>query len=208
MIKAVTFDLDGVFFTAQSFRRFKTKLPKSETEEDKVNWVLYKSPQMLDFKSGKISEENYWEFARKELGITYSNSEIFNLLAESYEIDSQVQDFVRRVRERGLKTCICSNNFETRIRELEKKFNFLSDFDVKIFSYEAEIMKPDVQIFRLLAEKSGVKPSEIVYSDDDQSKLSGALELGIQAFVYEGFDKFSKKVNELIGEGDSLATLM
>lgn len=195
MIKAVTFDLDGVYFTSQSFKNFKANLPKKIVDEEKVNWVLYKSREMLNFKMGKMSENDYWDFVRKELGVELSNSEIFTLLRDSYEINPEVRDFVLEVKANGLKTCICSNNFVTRIRELNTKFNFLKDFDVKVFSYEVGIMKPDKGIFDELIKQSGVKPEEIVYSDDDESKLMGAIELGINAFVYEGFEKFREKIN-------------
>jgi len=37
MIKAVTFDLDGVYFTPQSFKNFKVNLPKKITDREKVD---------------------------------------------------------------------------------------------------------------------------------------------------------------------------
>jgi len=200
MLKAVTFDLDGVYFTPQSFKNFKANLPKKAVEEDKVNWVLYKSPEMLRFKSGKTGEREYWDFVRKELGVVLGDEGIFKLLRDSYEIDPEVRDYVREVRSRGLKTCICSNNFVTRIRELDAKFDFLKDFDVKVFSYEVGAMKPDREIFETLVKQSGVRPEEIAYADDDASKLRGALEVGIRAFVYEGFDNFKDKINKIVGE--------
>jgi epoxide hydrolase-like predicted phosphatase len=197
MIKAVTFDLDGVYFTPQSFPNFKANLPKKVKDEEKVNWVLYQSPQMLDFKKGKFSESDYWDFAKKELGMEISNEEIFKILRDSYSVNSSVRDYVLKIRSNGLKTCICSNNFVTRKRELDIKFNYLKDFDVVVFSYEVGIMKPDRGIFEALIKQSGVKPDEIIYADDDQSKLAGAIELGIRSFVYEGFEKFQEKVNSL-----------
>jgi putative hydrolase of the HAD superfamily len=197
MIKAVTFDLDGVYFTPQSFKNFKTNLPKKVTDEDKVNWVLYKSPEMLSFKSGKLEETEYWNFVRQELGVELDNVGIFKLLQDSYVIDPEVRAYVKRVKTAGLKTCICSNNFVTRIRELDNKFSFLADFDVQVFSYKAGIMKPEKGIFEDLIKQSGVNPEEIVYADDDESKIKGALELGIKAFVYEGFEKYIQQLESL-----------
>lgn len=198
-IKAVTFDLDGVYFTPQSFKNFKANLPKKVTDEDKVNWVLYKSPEILSFKVGKMDEDAYWNFVRRELGVDISNEEIFSLLRDSYEVRSGVRDYVLEVRSKGLKTCICSNNFITRIRELDKRFDFLKDFDVKVFSYETGVMKPNKGIFEELVKRTGVKADEIVYSDDDETKLAGALELGIQAWVYRGFEHFKQSVGQLGG---------
>lgn len=198
MIKAITFDLDGVYFFSQSFENFKTALPKKVADEDKVNWVLYKSPEMLNFKTGKMEENDYWNFVRKELGVNIGNEAIFKLLRDSYKINPEVKKYVLQVKSRGLKTCICSNNFVTRVRELNNKFAFLEDFDVRVFSYEVGIMKPDKGIFEALIRECGINPEEIVYADDDESKLHGAIDLGINAFVYEGFDKFKQKIDLLI----------
>jgi putative hydrolase of the HAD superfamily len=198
MIKVVTFDLDGVYFTPQSFKNFKAKLPKTVTNEEKINWVLYKSSEMMNFKTGKMGENDYWNYARRELGIKLDDSEIFNILRDSYEINPEVKDFISEIKSKGLKTCICSNNFVTRIRELDSEFNFLKDFDIKIFSFEVGIMKPDKRIFETLIKQSEVEPKEIVYADDDVSKLQGAIELGINAFVYEDFRSFKNKINFLM----------
>src|SRR3989344_1488909 len=200
MVKTVTFDLDGVYFTADSFQRFKAALPKKVTAEDRVIWVLYKSPEMLAFKSGQLLESDYWAFAKKELGITITNAEIFKLLRDSYTVDPQVHEYARQIRSQGLTTCICSNNFITRIRELDAKFSFLEDFTVRVFSYEVGALKPDRRIFAELVRQSGVRPQEIVYSDDDPGKLQGALDLGINAFVYTGFADFTSRVDRLIGQ--------
>ncbi len=198
MIKAITFDLDGVYFTGESFKRFKASLPKKVSDETQVNWVLYKCPQILAFKSGKLSEEEYWQFAKDSLGIEIGNEEIFKLLRDSYEVNSEVHEYLLSVRTRGFKTCICSNNFVTRVRELDAKFGFLKHFDVPVFSYEAGVMKPDKRIYERLVELSGVRPKEIIYSDDTPEALSGAHEVGINAFLFEGFERFKEKVENLI----------
>lgn len=204
MIKAVCFDLDGVYFTAESFQRFKKNLPKAVEDEERVGFVLAKSPQMMDFKSGKITEAEYWNFVRDELGVTIPNEHIYKVLRDSYEVNPQVVDFVKNVRKAGYKTCICSNNFVTRVRELDSKFNFLSDFDVRVLSFETGYLKPSVEIYKVLVEKAGVNPEEIGYSDDSEEKLAGARELGIQSFVYENFYQFR---NELVGLGVNVEVL-
>ena len=50
MIKAVCFDLDGLFFTKESFQRFKEDLAPNVAKE-KRDFVLALSDQMKAFKS-------------------------------------------------------------------------------------------------------------------------------------------------------------
>jgi len=196
MIKAICFDLDGVFFTEASFKTFCEKLAIN-TEFDKAYEVLKKSDAMSEFKIGKMTEEQFWNYARSYLNLNFSNEEIFTILRDSYEIDNEVLEVIKKIRENGYKTCICSNNFETRIRELDRKFNFLSYFDVPILSYKVGYAKPTKEIFQELINQSQCKPEEIVYSDDFEPAVNMAKEMGINAFVFEGFDPFIIKLKEL-----------
>lgn len=184
MIKAITFDLDGVYFTADSFAQFKQSLGVSSFNDD----------YLTQFKKGELTEDQFWDLARKELNFNLTNQEIFNLLKNSYQVNQNVVDTVKKVRSLGAKTCICTNNFPTRINALNQKFNFLADFNVVVLSYQIGAVKPDPKIFQTLITRSGCLPSEIFYADDKQTNVDSALSLGINAFVYTGFEDFVNKL--------------
>jgi len=196
MIKAICFDLDGVYFTAESFPRFMKSISDLTTKNDSVEFVL-KGDMMQEFKKGNITENQYWDYVREQLEIDTPNETIFELLRDSYEVNSDVVDYVRAVKQAGFSTCICSNNFETRVRELNEKFDFLKEFDVDILSYQVQALKPSVEIFKELVHKSNCLPEEIVFSDDNEAKLEGAKELGINTFVYTDFYSFKQKLETL-----------
>src|SRR3989344_7358475 len=194
MIKAICFDLDGVYFTSDSFKNFKNNLPKEINDEEKVSYVLAKSEEMLMFKTGKMSEDDYWNYATRELKIKTDLNGICDCLRESYNINYDVADYIEKVRRAGYKSCVCSNNFITRVRELDNEWGFMSLFDIKVFSFEVGYMKPSKEIFQELVLKSGVLPTEIVFSDDDESKMTGAKDLGINTFIYRDFPDFKLKL--------------
>lgn len=148
---------------------------------------------MIEFKRGGLTENQFWDFVRQELNVNISNQEIFDLLYQAYETNQKVVDYVKKVRSQGIKTCICTNNFPTRINALNKKFNFLSDFDVRVFSYEVGAIKPDLKIFQTLIEKSRVLPNEIFYTDDKEANVNAAKSLGINAIVFTNIEDFTSK---------------
>lgn len=198
MIKAITFDLDGVYFTEDSFKKFKSIFPTNNSDPDFVEHVLKKSDEMMNFKKGIMSETEYWNYVNQSFGQNLSIDEITNLLMEAYSVNQNVVDYVKKVRNEDIKTCICTNNFPTRINALNKKFDFLSDFDVQVFSYEVGINKPDPKIFQALIARSGVQPSELFYADDNQSCVDSALFLGINAITYTNFEDFVKSLTQLM----------
>ncbi len=185
----ICFDLDGLYFTDESFQKFKEKLAPN-SEKSKRDFVLALSDEMKAFKNGTLSEESYRERVKDRLGLSYSNEEIYTILRESYEVNKKVEQLAKTLRGKWYKIWICSNNFPTRVRELDKKFHFLDNFDVHIFSYQVGVMKPDQKIFQMLIDKSGVEAIKIIYSDDKEEKLEWAKKLWIQTFVFHNVDEF------------------
>ena len=196
MIKAVCFDLDGVFFTENSFRDFKISISDHTNRSGLIDDVFHGS-MMSEFKTNIITEATYWDYVRQTLEITLTNEEIFKILRESYELDAQVKRYVCKLREAGYSTCLCSNNFITRIRELDDEFAFLRHFDTKIFSYEVGVLKPSINIFKILVDQCGYQASEVVYSDDSESNLSKAREVGINTLRYEGFNALKHSLKSI-----------
>ncbi|MBD3280003.1 HAD-IA family hydrolase [Candidatus Dojkabacteria bacterium] len=190
MIKAICFDLDGVYFTEDGKKGFHKALVELTGSEEKVVHVLYKSPEMLEYVTGKMSEEVFWDYVRDYLGLELSNEELTDLWTKEYKINQRVRNTVHKAKEKGYLTCVCSNNNPARVRSLQEKFGFLDDFDVKIFSYKISAVKPSIEIFEALIKQSNVAPEEIIVSDDVPEKLKGAQELGINTFVYKNFEQF------------------
>jgi len=50
------------------------------------------------FKSGKMNENDYWDYVRKELLINLSNEEIFTKLRESYEVNEKIEKLAKKLK--------------------------------------------------------------------------------------------------------------
>lgn len=197
MIKAICFDLDGVYFL-NGKSNFIKALVELGVSEDEAKRVFLKSDQMnKQYKLGKMTDEEYWSWAIEQWGIDLTVQEVIDLLIEGYEVKEDVVKVVKEVREKGYKTLICTNNFPARIKGLDSRFDLLANFDAYVFSYEIGATKPSTKIFQTLVDRSGVKAEEIVFADDNDVNLAGANKVGIQAFFYEGFEHFMGKLREV-----------
>jgi HAD superfamily hydrolase (TIGR01509 family) len=195
LIKAICFDLDGVFFTEDSFRKFKKTISVLSNKPNIIDDVFH-GEMMCSFKKGDISENNYWEYVRNILNINISNYDIYKILRDSYNTNREIIKIISNIKKSNIKTCICSNNFISRIRELDKKFNFLELFDTKILSYEVGCLKPHREIFQNLINSCQLMPNEILYSDDNETKLIGAKDIGITTYVYNTIDSFKMELKK------------
>jgi len=197
MIKAITFDLDGVYFV-NGKSNFIANLEKLGVSKEEATRVFLKSDEMNKlYKEGKMTDQEFWSFAIKEWGIDLTVEEIIKMLIDGYEINEGVVEVVRNIRQNGFKTCICSNNFPARINGLHKRFGFLNDFDVITLSYEVGATKPFQEIFQDLIFKTNANPEEIVFADDNEDNLIEAKKMRIQTLFYEGFENFLKELKKL-----------
>ena len=197
MIRAIVFDLDGVYFV-NGKENFIKNIVNLGVPEEKVRTVFLKSEEMnFKYKTGLWNDDEYWTWAINEWGLSATKEQIIKLLIEGYEINPDVVNVVKMVRKKGYKTLICSNNFPARVSGLQERFRFLNNFDAEVFSYEVGVIKPDKKIFENLIEKSGCKAEEIIYSDDNDVNLTAAKALGINCFVFTNFKDFLKGIREL-----------
>jgi putative hydrolase of the HAD superfamily len=196
MIKAITFDLDGVYFIKGKFN-FLNAIVNLGVDRKDAEKVFFGDKMNKQYKLGKMTDNQFWGWAINQWELDITVKELIDLMIKGYEVNREVEKLVKKVRNNGYKALICSNNFPARIKGLDERFNFLKDFDVAVYSYEVGIAKPDKKIFQELVKLSGVSPKEIVFADDDIEKISGAKEVGIQAFLYEDFDKFVDKLKAL-----------
>jgi putative hydrolase of the HAD superfamily len=197
VIKAITFDLDGVYFP-DGKAKFVKAIEARGVTQDEVKRVFADSDEMnQQYKLGKMTDEAFWSWAAKEWRLNLSPRELIDILISSYRVDQKVEAVVKSARQRGYKTLVCSNNFPARVNGLQQRFHFLDNFDVAVFSHEAGVAKPSEAIFSELIKQSGLPAESIVFADDNPEKLTGAKALGIVTFVYEGFDKFTAHLKEV-----------
>ncbi len=196
-IKAICFDLDGVYFTPRGKNSFHQGLvTEYGLSQDVADSFMYKSPEMSQLVRGQISIGQFWNRFRTITGITASDQELAARWIRDYEVNQDVKSVVRQAKELGYKTCVCTNNNPIRLPPLIDLYNLKEDFDCIVSSYEVGHTKPSKEIFEELLRRLDVKPEELLYSDDNPERLSGANELGIKTFVFEDFNQFKQKLKE------------
>lgn len=197
MIRAVTFDLDGVYFP-NGKANFIKALRETGVSEDEAKGVFLKSDQMnVLYKTGKMSDGEFWSWAAGEWKVDKSPQELIDLLIAGYNVDERVVATIKKLRRSGYKALVCSNNFPARVNGLQARFKFLENFDASVFSYEVGETKPSPVIFSELVKRAGVPSETIVFSDDNPDNLLGAKTLGITTFLYDGFARFLGELRRL-----------
>jgi len=194
VIKAVVFDLDGVYFD-----KGKKNFVNNISEKFKVNKELFwdffiNSDLMIKYKKGKISKNQFWSKTIEKFHIKSTPDELLRILKEGYEICPKTVRLVRRLRKVGIKTIICSDNFKERIEVLQERFNFLNDFDLVVLSYAYGMLKP--ALLRKIVKASSFKPEELVVIDDNKKTIEEAKRNGFKAILCENPEKIGIKLKQ------------
>lgn len=197
-IKAICFDLDGVFFTLKGKNSFHNALiAEYGASKEVVDELMYRSPEMAQLVRGQISTTDFWNRLREITGIQATDTELTERWVRDYEIDKSVLEGVMSAKSQGYLTCVCTNNNGIRLPILIERYGLNSLFDVIVSSHEVGTTKPNKEIFQTLLDRLGVKGEELIYSDDNPERLLGAKELGIHTFQFHNFEQYLGELQKL-----------
>lgn len=110
---------------------------------------------------------------------------------------------LKRLRERGMKVYMLSNNNPLVMPYLIDRC-FTADghtvgdyFDKLYISYQMHQLKPSHAIFRMMIADSGIDPHETLFIDDGEKNVNAARELGFDVYMPEPREDFSHLFDEL-----------
>lgn len=142
-----------------------------------------------DVLSGALAERRYWanraaEFAsltgrpactRELIGALYGGS-------ESTLIREGARALMADARARGLPVGILTNDLGAfHSAEWVDALRILQLADALVDGSHVGILKPDPRIYRMIADRLGVEPPDVVFLDDQPVNLAGAAAVGMTA---------------------------
>lgn len=123
-----------------------------------------------------------------EINLFWEHAEEF---VEEYDY---VVPMIQQLQERGYNVYMLSN-YPKELYELHwPKFKFYNMVNGYIVSAQSRLAKPDPAIYRLLCDKYGLKAEECLFFDDRQINVDAAIEVGMQAVLFEGYDTVKEKL--------------
>ena len=182
MIKTVVIDLGGVLFS-EGKSVVLEKLATFHDYDRKLIGKILSSSQSISLRKGLISDEDFWRWAQQQLPANYDSRLIQQEWYDSYILDQDVYRLIASLRKK-YSIIAFSGNIKSRIDFLEAKYRFRHLFDIEIYSFDFHLTKPEREFVEVLIEKSGVRPEEIVYIDDNDSYAKPARELGVNVIIY------------------------
>ena len=141
----------------------------------------------VEYDAAALDPSAYWNIVAQTASRTLRPEQISALI----EIDGRswshpalaMPQWARDLRAAGLRTAILSN-MPAPIRDYILRCAWLPDFDVRVFSCEAGLCKPEPAIYRNCLSKLGVQPSEVLFLDDREPNIRAAEALGLHGVLF------------------------
>src|SRR3972149_1896777 len=182
MIRAVVFDLGGVLFSEGKSVALK-KLATAHRYERKLVGAILSSPESIKLRTDLIPYENFWQWAEQRLPSGYDSRLIQQEWYNGYVLDKDIYELIASLQKK-YSLIAFSGNIKSRIAFLEEKYHFRHLFDIEVYSFDFHMTKPEREFVQVMIERSGVRPEEIVYIDDNESYAKPARDLGVSVVTY------------------------
>ncbi|KKT42587.1 MAG: Hydrolase [Microgenomates group bacterium GW2011_GWC1_44_37] len=193
-IKAVIFDLNGVFLLSKNLSERLSE--KSGKAVDEILAVM--KPILKEVRNLERRGEEVWQPLLDLVGMDLIDFLNFYFSGES--IDVEMLEFARSLKKKGVSIFILSNNFRERTEYYRKNFPMLFEVANKTyFSWETGLVKPDVRSYSRLLEENNLEGKDCIYIDNSIENLEVAESLGIKGVKYESGEQVMEEIDEMVG---------
>ena len=196
MIKAVIFDLNGVFIQSPKLSdRFREDYGVPTEEFIPALKEIMDKIRRPDAKGAY----SYWKPYLEKWKVEMSKEQFYDYWFTAEKEVPELIDIAKKIKEQDKKVIILSNNFVERADYYKENFPFLDIFDKVYYSWQTGFVKPDPEAYKLLLEENELKPEESLYFDDSENNVKVAKDLGIKAYQYKGPEDLKEvlKKNEI-----------
>lgn len=183
MIKAVILDFYGVVQTDEVI----IWAEKQSSEHPNIRTAVDVASAKIDLD--EITLHEYFEELATAVGrpVSVVKEELKNEIS----INHPLLKVVDQLRDKGIKTAILSNDGSS-LRAYLEEYDIIKHFDEIFISGELNMMKPDMRIYQHVAKQLGFEPQGVIFFDDRQVNVDGALRAGLQSELYTSVSQVRK----------------
>ncbi len=197
-MKNCLFDIDGVIVPENGL--FFEHRFSEEYGISRENLRNFFENEFLDCLRGKKSIRSELSKYLPQWGSRQSNEDVLEFwLTTERDIDRELLDFIDRIRERGIKCYIVSNQFRERAEYLLEDLGLSPHFDGAFFSCFIGYLKDEAEFFQTVLESFPEdQRDDVVFWDNDRRYVYAAKQTGIHSRLYTNFAEFKKEMQTLL----------
>ncbi len=197
-IGAVVFDFGGVL-TLPPPDHHSERLRKLCGLDRPAFSAVYKR-QRSDYDRGTIDSQEYWSRVMDSKGKPVDPGVLRSLFEEDLagwtRINEAVLSWAYHLQEAGMRTGILSNMPRDILQRIEPRFRWFDRFEVKVFSCDIGVNKPEAEIYRACLDALRLEAAQVLFMDDVPENVKGAERAGFKTVLFRSLDDALKQIAE------------
>jgi putative hydrolase of the HAD superfamily len=189
-LRAVIFDYGMVLSAPQDPNAHAELVRIAGLPADQLDRLYWADRDAYD--RGEMTGQQFWQEVGAKAGLRLSESAIDELTRWDARmwmtVNPAMLAWQLALKQHGLLTAIVSNMGDAVLREMEREFEWLSGFDVLVWSFQLKTAKPDPEIYRHVLELLGTKPDETLFIDDRKINVDAASAAGMKAICFSSVE--------------------
>jgi putative hydrolase of the HAD superfamily len=190
-LRAVIFDYGRVLTGPPDPAAYAELLRITGLAADRLDSFYWKDRQAYD--EGKLTGLGFWRKLARDAGLSLSQSTVEELNFWDARMwtrgDAAMLAWQGAIKQRGLLTAIVSNMGDSVHEHMVRELDWLSRFDVLVWSYQLGVAKPDAAIYRYALERLGTHPEETLFVDDKRENVETAAAIGMKGMIFSDVEK-------------------
>ena len=196
-IKNIVFDVGNVLVDWQPYEVMK-QWGYGEEAIRALKHAFFETGYWNETDRGVLSDEEILAlFVKEAPGYEMEIYQAWEHIDQAIWQFPYAKEWIRECKEAGYGVYILSNYGKHTFEMTQKALDFIPMADGAIFSYEVQLIKPDLAIFRALCEKYELNPEECVFIDDLPVNVEAAKKAGMQGIVFTGLEDAKEQLREL-----------
>jgi len=203
MIKAVIFDVGSVLVGSEWKIIYKKIAEKTGLTKEKVENIIF--PLIKKWEVGGIDENQVWKSFEakidKELSADFKKNLWFHTYVENVEEIEGSFKILKELKSKGKRLALVTNTNSAHYKA--KVINGTMDkikkvgIETIINSHEAGLIKPDLEIYRLVLDRLNLRAEECLFIDDKEKNVKAAEEVGMEGIKFENPPQLRKELTKM-----------
>ncbi len=146
-----------------------------------------------DYDCGRADFQQHWQAFANVAGVKLQPAQV-DRIAEMetlmwLRVNHDTLALARQIKAHGVRIAILSNMPHDLLAYVRREFQWLNEFEVKIWSCEFGSTKPDPAIYRHCLNALGCAPERSLFFDDRLNNVEAARDLGMDAHLFESAEQ-------------------